>query len=114
MVLVEERLVFRMKIIDPAVMKTPRSPLCEYCGLYCRRPTERHHIVSRGMGGANRLDIEQNLIDLGGAFDCGCHDRAQRGEISKDDLFECVALKLGSTHAQVKTKVMRLLKSRSV
>lgn len=100
-----------MKIIDPAALATPRSVTCEWCGLYCRKPTERHHIVSRGMGGGSRLDIRENLIDLGGAFDCDCHGRAQAGKISKDSLFNTVAMAIDSTLAKVKSKVYRLLRA---
>jgi len=99
-----------MKIIDPAALKTPRSPLCEWCGIYTRRETERHHIVSRGMGGGNRLDIPENLIDLGGAFDCGCHDKAQRGEIKQVELWVKVGNRLGKNWQTCKSKVYRLLR----
>ena len=100
-----------MKIIDPEVMNTPRSPLCEACGTYCRRPTERHHIVSRGMGGANRLDIPENLIDLGGPFDCNCHGKAQSGHIKKAKLFRIVARRMGTLAWMIRQKVYRLLRA---
>jgi hypothetical protein len=100
-----------MTITDPVVMASPRSPLCQYCGLYCRQPTERHHIVPRGMGGGSRLDILINTLDLGGCWDCDCHGRAQRNEIKQDDLFRVVARREKTTVEAIREEIWRLLRT---
>jgi hypothetical protein len=53
-----------------------RTPgVCEGgCGTVCKR-REAHHVRSRGAGGPwHRL----NLLSLGTAFDCTCHESFQR------------------------------------
>lgn len=100
-----------MKVINPELLKTPRSVVCEYCGLYCRRPTERHHIIGRRMGGGSRLDIPENLIDLGSPWDCNCHERAGCGKITKAELWRIVARRMGTQAGLVRAKVMRLLRA---
>lgn len=75
-----------MKVIDKKALATPRSHHCEYCGRFCRYPTERHHIIPRGMAGGKRMDVPENLIDLGGAWECGCHVQAGAGEITQVEL----------------------------
>jgi hypothetical protein len=49
---------------------------CELCRRWCRF-REPHHIFARGQGGGARLDIPENLLALGGPWECGCHTRAQ-------------------------------------
>lgn len=97
-----------MKIIDKAALSTPRSPFCEYCLRSCRNPTERHHIVARGLGGGSRMDIPENLIDLGECWDCGCHQKAQAGKISKAVLWERVAAREGTTVRKILNLIARL------
>jgi hypothetical protein len=63
------------------------------------------------MGGGSRLDIEENLIDLGGPWDCGCHDEAQAGMIKKDELFARVALRLNRTVEDIEETVYHLLRA---
>lgn len=98
------------KIVDPGVYNTPRSVTCEHCGLYCRKPTERHHIVSRGMGGGHRLDVPENLIDLGSVWDCSCHARAQAGLITRSALQSLVAKRLGITVQTLRIRVNKKLR----
>jgi len=47
---------------------------CQVCGLSLplTRDGEVHHII----GGAGRSDEEANLLRVGGAFECGCHDES--------------------------------------
>lgn len=86
-----------MKVIDKAAMATPRSPHCQYCRRLCHHPTERHHIIPRGMAGGKRMDVPENLIDLGGPWDCNCHTIAQAGRFTHEELFEEVAKREGRT-----------------
>ena len=97
-----------MKVIDKAALATPRSALCEYCGRYCRKPTERHHIICRGMGGGKRMDVPENLIDLGGPWDCECHEAAQAAIITPEELLNKVAKREGRTVAWLKDFLNRL------
>ena len=100
-----------MIIIDNALLRTARSLRCEYCDRLCGYPTERHHIVPRGMGGGNRLDVAENLVDLGGAFDCRCHEDAQKGVITKKELFCAAGRRLGTSGLKCKNKVNKLLRA---
>jgi|ERR1700683_1558418 len=97
-----------MRIIDKAALATPRSPTCQNCGCYCRKPTERHHIIARGMAGGSRMDIPQNLIDLGGWSDCDCHCRAQRGKITISALCYQVTKRYNVDGLTVQTFLRRL------
>lgn len=69
---------------------TPASYICMYCGMP-GVPIERHHVIAKGMGGTK--DPEQhspkNRIDLCvGPGTNDCHGKAQRYEISKEQLRE--------------------------
>jgi hypothetical protein len=98
-----------VKIKDKAVLATPRSLRCEYCDRLCGHDTERHHIVFRGIGGGKRLDIVENVVDLGGPWDCGCHQKADARKITSDELYAIVAKRLGTTARKIKNKIKRLL-----
>jgi hypothetical protein len=55
------------------------------------------------------LDIEINLIDLGGPWDCGCHRKAQSNEIDKEELYGKVAKRYpGETADSIWAEVNRL------
>lgn len=57
--------------------------LCENCGGVA---VDIHHIEAKGMGGNPSKDVIGNLIAL-----CrSCHEKAHKGEISKEVLFETV------------------------
>lgn len=100
-----------MRIVDQKLLAAPRPLRCEYCGRLCGYPTELHHVIPRGMGGANRLDVPENLIALGGAFDCRCHQDAGNGVITKRELFVKVGKRLGTSGLKCRNKVERLLKA---
>lgn len=60
-----------------------RGPgFCELCRAWCQA-REPHHILCRGHGGGNRLDVRLNLISLGSAYDCNCHGRYHDGHIPR-------------------------------
>ncbi len=82
---------------------------CEGCGqqAFC----EPHHITKRGMGGGSRLDVRWNIVALGGAFFCGCHKKADAGQITKDTLYRVVASREGKTLLWVKNTIKRLLRA---
>lgn len=81
-----------MIIKNESLLKEFRGPgSCDYCGRYCQS-REAAHIFARGMGGGGRLDIRCNLMALGSAFDCGCHNNHHNGhEPTRDDLLAMVA-----------------------
>lgn len=59
-----------MKIIDEDLLDVFRQAgRCELCS---RPGADPHHVLSRGMGSATRLDVRENLLCLCRA----CHDRA--------------------------------------
>ena len=55
---------------------------CEYCDNEIL--VDVHHIDPRGMGGNPDKDVFENLIGLGRR----CHDKAEAGEISKEQLLK--------------------------
>ncbi len=53
-----------MKVIDKAMLALFRGPgVCEWCGRWKPR-REAAHVFTKGMGGATRLDVRQNLCSL--------------------------------------------------
>lgn len=56
-----------------------------YCGIcgYWSRYTEWHHIVYRSQGGD---ESDLNMIEVGGAFGCGCHVKIHEGKISREEI----------------------------
>ncbi len=68
---------------DKALAPFREGGRCERteCRLWVIR-REPHHVVSKGRGGANRLDLPINLLSLCGDFDGGCH-RILQGNVRK-------------------------------
>ena len=63
--------------------KIPEDVICENCG---QPAVDIHHIDPRGMGGSPEKDTIKNLIAL-----CRpCHDKAESGVLTKEELFEIV------------------------
>lgn len=82
---------------------------CEICGKWCRW-REFHHIQPRGMGGGKRLDIPINLICVGSTqnWQCPCHGRCERKEITQDQCWAIVAKREGCTVEQIKDEIARV------
>lgn len=83
-----------MIIEDEQVLNEFRGPgICEICRRQVRN-REPHHIFTRGMGGANRLDIRINLLATCSPFSGGedCHYRLHYGdhEMTRGDLIAIV------------------------
>jgi len=61
--------------------------VCEICGTVA---VDIHHIDPRGIGGSKHKDNIENLIAL-----CrDCHDNAEAGKITREELFEIVRLRI--------------------
>jgi len=96
---------------DEAVLDLFRGPgQCELCGARCKR-REPHHWRARGAGGGARLDIRENLIALGSAFDCACHVRAEAGLINRQVLLFVIALREHSTPKRIEARIFKLLRT---
>lgn len=68
---------------------------CERCSK--RGPVEPHHVFTKGMGGATRLDVKINLLAL-----CRvCHDGFHLGRISRDELLDIIAAREGVTRVDL-------------
>jgi hypothetical protein len=80
-------------------------PRCQLCGALCPHGTEAHHLYSRGAGGP---DIRENLIGLGGPWNCGCHRRWHEGLIPRRELEAAVEAREGLPPGAVREKVFRL------
>lgn len=95
-----------MRIINKLLLDEFRAQAeCELCGRQLRHPAEPHHIHTRGAG---QLDIEVNLIALGGFDDCKCHEKAQNGIIPLRCVLAVVALRTGWTPEAIVDEVHRL------
>ncbi len=94
-----------MKIIDRPLLAVFRaSQRCEWC----RRPTPEgchpHHVTTRGMGGARRLDIRINLIAL-----CWkCHANFHNGFVDSAELIKIVALREKTTPQEIQEAIWKL------
>lgn len=77
-----------MKILDEAMLLEFRcKPMCEHCGRRTQTGLDPHHIIAKGMGGANRMDVLLNLVAL-----CRqCHMQVHDGHISRTTLLGIVA-----------------------
>ncbi len=83
---------------------------CENCGKVCKR-LEPHHWRCRGADGGARLDLPINLIALGSAFDCGCHQRAQNGIIPSEQILWIIARREGSTPRRIEARIWKILRT---
>ncbi len=85
---------------------------CEWCGRTVAELDPHHYWQKRGVGGGSRLDIRINLIGLCRGFVCGrfvsCHDDAEAGIISREDLLDKVAAREGTTPAAIRDEIQRL------
>ncbi len=78
----------QQRIIDPQAMKDTEKPYCQNCGLSTSnvKYNPPHHIVKRSQGGS---DIPENLISLCyGPGSNDCHDKADKGILTKEHLRE--------------------------
>jgi predicted restriction endonuclease len=84
------------RLHDRAAYEAAFNDWCEVCGRYVEHPVnsrgERlkgpHHVVTRAAGGP---DSAENLIQL-----CDdCHALAHAAHLSKDDLWQVIALREG-------------------
>jgi hypothetical protein len=93
-------------LVDEALLEEFRAKRrCEWCGRKLRHRPQPHHIFSRGAG---RLDVRCNLIALGGAADCGCHDLVHVGKPLRRQLLAVAAGREGMTVIQAEQLVWRL------
>ena len=99
-----------MVVIDEKLLDTFRGPgLCGVCGRYCRR-REPHHHKPRGHGAGSRLDIPENLIAVGSAFDCGCHVRIENGNVARKFVLAKIAARLGKTPEECWQRICDVLR----
>ncbi len=97
-----------MKIIDEALLSKVRARThCEVC-LVWTAPIQPHHIMSRGMGGAGRMDITENLV----AVCPNCHRLIHDGHIHRDLLVKIVAAREKTTPEAVWEKLWELRRRR--
>lgn len=88
--------------------KCRNKPVCEWCGQRRSIRLDPHHIFSKGMGGATRLDIKINLISL-----CRpCHTDVHQGHISRCDLLAVVAAREGLLQADIEQRLRELRRVR--
>lgn len=100
-----------MRIINKALRRAFTQPgPCEYCRKWCAR-REGHHLLSKGMGGANTFDIPINLIALGASKPyplCLCHGDVTDGRIDNSEMVSLVAQR-ENTRADCIEAVMTVL-----
>lgn len=97
-----------MRIEDEPLLERFRNRLfCEGCGVALRWPAEPHHIFGKGHGGAFRLDVEINLVALGGRFDCNCHRKYHDGggEAGREKFLARVAERTGRTVESIRSEI---------
>ncbi len=101
-----------MIVVNESLLDTFRGPgKCEWCLRQCRR-LEPHHWKPRGHGGGSRLDIPENLIAMGPAFECGCHNAAENGHIARQDVLTRIAARLGKTPEECQQRIWDLLRAK--
>lgn len=95
-----------MKLIDEDLLAAFRSKRrCELCAQPADGPLDPHHVMAKGMGGASRVDVRENLLAL-----CReCHCNVHAGNIHRDVCWLIVALREGLTVDECRARVMRVL-----
>lgn len=92
-----------MKVINEELLDIYRSKgRCENCGIPCQ--PEAHHLFTKGMGGAFRLDIHENII----ALCMGCHRKFHNGTVSRETLVKVIAKRQKKTPAEIEQTVLRM------
>ena len=95
-----------MKVIDEELMQAFRLKThCELCGYALKYYAHPHHCRHRGHDGGGRLDIQINLISLGGPWDCNCHGKYHDGNIPREQILEVVAKREGLTVEELTQKL---------
>lgn len=99
-------------IIDEKLLKEFRKPgACEWCGRWSD-PRQPHHIIKRGQGGGNRMDLRLNLISFGHQYCCDCHDcaeyRVPGQDIMPNDCFAKVAARESKNYPGITQDVIRM------
>ncbi len=78
--------------VDEKLLATFRGPgKCLLCGTWSPQ-REAHHVWTRATG---RLDVPINLVSLGGAWSCQCHQQSQCYTIPRRQVVEAVAFREG-------------------
>jgi hypothetical protein len=99
-----------MRIIDPVLLsRFSGAGYCEICHEWCRR-REPHHVMRRGVGGGSRLDHRLNLLAVGSAWCCGCHNAIHEGRISRERQISVVALRERLHPSEVQNELYRLIR----
>jgi hypothetical protein len=82
--------------------------VCGWCKRPLRFPAHPHHLFARGIGSGSRLDVRENLIPLGGPWDCNCHGEVHAGRIQRFDLLAVVAAREHTTQDAIEREIFRL------
>lgn len=100
-----------MRIVDEKTLTRFRGRgFCDFCTSWCET-REAAHLIARGMGSGKRLDVDENLLSLGAAFDCGCHTASHNnGKPTQQDLLACKADLLGCTVDDLEPALRGVLK----
>jgi len=84
---------------------------CENCDIWCALPRVSAHVFGRGHGGGTRLDIALNLVSLGDAFRCRCHQDHHSGKLKTGRLCEIVGQRYGMTGPEVEARLRLMLRA---
>lgn len=99
-----------MRLVNDQLRKQMRDEAthCGWCSKPLRHRAEVHHIRARGQGGGRHMDHPFNLIVLGGPWDCGCHDLATNGDLTRYDFMAKIAANHGILQDDVERELNRL------
>ncbi len=88
--------------VNEPLLKTFRTPgKCAICSTWSPQ-REAHHVWTRATG---RLDVPINLVSLGGAWSCACHQRSQSYTIPRQNVVQAVAFREGLDYSFVMDRV---------